>query len=80
MDVQPDWYDGFFEGDWLDEIARNADAEWSERQTNFLVDKLELETGQRGAGLEVTGSWGNFEGDELELSSRRLILGAEKSA
>ena len=47
MDVQPDWYDGFFEGDWLDEIALNADAEWSERQTNFLVEKLELETGQR---------------------------------
>lgn len=47
MDVQPDWYDGFFEGDWLDEIALNADAEWSDRQTNFLVEKLELETGER---------------------------------
>ncbi len=47
MDVQPDWYDGFFEGDWLDEIALNADAEWTDRQTSFLVEQLELETGAR---------------------------------
>jgi SAM-dependent methyltransferase len=47
VDVKPDWYDGFFEGDWLDEIALNADAEWSERQTNFLVEKLALVTGRR---------------------------------
>ncbi len=33
----------------------------------------------RQAGLEVTGSWGSFDGDELELGSRRLILRAEKS-
>lgn len=46
-EVSKDWYDGFFEGDWLDEIALNADAEWSERQTNFLVEKLGLETGER---------------------------------
>lgn len=47
MDVRPDWYDGFFEDDWLDEIALNADAEWTDRQTNFLVEKLQLEAGQR---------------------------------
>jgi SAM-dependent methyltransferase len=47
VDVQPDWYDGFFEGDWLDEIALNADAEWSELQTSFLVEQLELQPGER---------------------------------
>jgi SAM-dependent methyltransferase len=47
VDVEPDWYDGFFEGDWLDEIALNADGEWTDRQTNFLVEQLELETGER---------------------------------
>ncbi len=47
MEVPKDWYDGFFEDDWLDEVALNADAVWSDRQTNFLVEKLELETSER---------------------------------
>ena len=46
-EVPKDWYDGFFEGDWLDEIALNADAEWGERQTDFLVEKLQLQPGER---------------------------------
>ncbi len=81
MEVPQDWYDGFFEDDWLDEVALNADAEWSDRQTNFLVEKLELKTNERvldlacghgrvalplaERGLDVTG---------VDLSPRSIEL------
>ena len=81
MEVPKDWYDGFFEDDWLDEIALHADDEWTDRQTSFLVEKLELEPGERvldlacghgrlalplaERGLDVTG---------VDLSPRSLEL------
>ena len=81
MEVPKDWYDGFFEDDWLDEIALHADGEWSDRQTSFLVEKLVLEPGERvldlacghgrvalplaERGLDVTG---------VDLSPRSLEL------
>ena len=81
MEVPKDWYDGFFEDDWLDEIALHADDEWTDRQTSFLVEELELEPGERvldlacghgrvalplaERGLEVTG---------VDLSPRSLEL------
>jgi SAM-dependent methyltransferase len=81
VEVPKDWYDGFFEDDWLDEIALHADDEWTDRQTSFLVEKLELEPGERvldlacghgrlalplaERGLDVTG---------VDLSPRSLEL------
>jgi hypothetical protein len=32
------------------------------------------------AGLEIAGSWGDFEGGELTLTSSRLILLGRKQA
>ena len=47
FDVPADWYDGFFEGDWLDEIALRAPEERTQQQVEFLVEKLALEPGAR---------------------------------
>jgi SAM-dependent methyltransferase len=45
--VPPDWYDGFFEGEWLDYLALPDDPESTERQADFIVGRLELENGGR---------------------------------
>ncbi|MDP8911640.1 MAG: methyltransferase domain-containing protein, partial [Actinomycetota bacterium] len=44
--IPSDWYDGFFEGEWLDFVALPA-AEWTIKQADFLVERLELEAGER---------------------------------
>jgi SAM-dependent methyltransferase len=45
--VAPDWYDGFFELEWLDEIALRLPDEGTAGQVDFVVEKLELEPGAR---------------------------------
>ena len=47
FDVPADWYDGFFEGDWLDAIALRAPAERTQQQVEFLLEKLALAPGAR---------------------------------
>jgi len=84
MDVRPDWYEGFFEGHWLEEIALRIPKERTAEQVKFLVAKLGLDDGARvldlacGHGLcalelarrgyRVTG---------LDLSPRSLQLARE---
>jgi SAM-dependent methyltransferase len=45
--VPTDWYDGFFEGDWLDVIALSISPERTSAQVDFLVERLGLEAGAR---------------------------------
>jgi len=45
-DVDPRWYETFFEGDWL-ELAVNHDEKLTRTEVDFLVEKLHLEPGAR---------------------------------
>ena len=84
-DVDPRWYDGFFEADWLDYLQPEADV--TLRQVDFVVERLELEPGEsvidvacgRGRhsvelarrGFRVTG---------IDLSPRSLELARAAAA
>ena len=86
IEAAPDWYDGWFEREWLDEIALQAPAERTELQVAFLLERLEAAPGRRmldlacghgrislplaRAGWRVTG---------LDLSERSLALAREAS-
>jgi len=45
MDVRADWYEGFFESHWLDEIALRIPKERTAEQVEFLIAKLGLDDG-----------------------------------
>ena len=45
--VPADWYDGFFEREYLDDIATRIDAERTEREAGFIVERLALDPGAR---------------------------------
>ncbi|HSB39718.1 MAG TPA: class I SAM-dependent methyltransferase [Gaiellaceae bacterium] len=45
--VPEDWYDGFFEGAWLDYASRDVRPGWTEQTVEFLVEQLELREGAR---------------------------------
>jgi cyclopropane fatty-acyl-phospholipid synthase-like methyltransferase len=47
LNVPADWFDGFFEGEWLDHLALGASPEWTEAQVAFLVEQLGLHEGTR---------------------------------
>jgi SAM-dependent methyltransferase len=47
MDVDPRWYETFFEGDWLDFLALRAEPERTSQQVDFVVEQLGLEPGAR---------------------------------
>jgi SAM-dependent methyltransferase len=46
-EIREDWYDGFFESEWLDYLALGSSPEWTERTVAFLVEKLDLREGTR---------------------------------
>jgi 2-polyprenyl-3-methyl-5-hydroxy-6-metoxy-1,4-benzoquinol methylase len=46
-ELRPDWYDGFFEDDWLDEVGLKIDAERTARDVDFVVERLGLAAGAR---------------------------------
>ena len=46
MDVAQDWYDGFFESEWLDYLALPA-GQREEQQVGFIVERLGLGEGTR---------------------------------
>ena len=47
MNVDPNWFDGFFEQEWLDEIALHLPDEGTQSQVDFVVERLGLEPGAR---------------------------------
>ncbi len=84
MDVSADWYDGFFENDWLEQIALGIPDEQTAEQVEFLVEKVGLEKGARvldlacGHGriaLELARRGYRVTG--LDLSPRSLQLARE---
>jgi SAM-dependent methyltransferase len=84
IDAPADWYDGFFEGVWLDDVALHAPAERTELQVRFVLERLADAPGKRvldlacghgrislplaRAGWQVTG---------IDLSGRSLQLARE---
>lgn len=85
--VDPRWYDGYFEEEWLDCIALRIPPERTEKEAQFIFDALALDPGARvldlacghgrisvelaRRGLRVTG---------LDLSPRSLELARDHAA
>jgi SAM-dependent methyltransferase len=87
LEVDPRWYEGFFENEWLDLIALARDGERTVGEVDFLVDKLALEPGASvldlacGHGrhsLELTRRGYRVTG--VDLSPRSLELAREAAA
>jgi SAM-dependent methyltransferase len=85
-DVPANWYEGFFEGDWLDQIALHTDPERTTQQVEFIVERLALNPRARvldlacGHGritLELARRGYRMTG--LDLSPRSLELAREAS-
>lgn len=73
-DVDPRWYDGFFEAQWLDYVQPEADL--TLRQVDFLVDALELSPGD--SVLDVACGRGRH---SVELARRGFrVTGIDLSA
>ena len=68
-EVPSDWFDGYFEGEWLDEIALNIPEERTLEEIHFVVERLELEPGARV--LDVACGHGRH---SLELARRGFTV------
>jgi SAM-dependent methyltransferase len=64
-DIPGDWFDGYFEEEWLDEIALHIPEERTRAEVDFVVERLELDPGARV--LDVACGHGRH---SLELSRR----------
>jgi SAM-dependent methyltransferase len=87
MDVDPRWYDGFFEGEWLDLLAREQPPERTLQEVDFAVEKLALEPGARVLDLacghgrhSVELARRGFRVTGVDLSPRSLELAREAAA
>src|SRR6478672_2642787 len=87
MDVPADWYDGFFEGEWLDEIALRIPEEQTAAQVDLVVEKLGLRDGSRvldlGCGhgrIALALARRGWRVTGLDLSPRSLELAREAAA
>lgn len=47
MEVDPSWYETFFEGDWLEFLALSIPPERTPEQVDFVVEQLGLQPGAR---------------------------------
>jgi 2-polyprenyl-3-methyl-5-hydroxy-6-metoxy-1,4-benzoquinol methylase len=65
VNAEPNWFDGFFEGDYLDEFGADIDEERTRREIDFVAEKLELQPGARL--LDVACGHGRH---SLELARR----------
>jgi 2-polyprenyl-3-methyl-5-hydroxy-6-metoxy-1,4-benzoquinol methylase len=86
-EVPADWFDGYFEEEWLDEIALHIPEGRTRAEVDFVLERLELEPGARvldaacghgrhslelaRRGLAVTG---------VDLSPRSIELATEAAA
>ena len=84
--VARDWYDGFFEGEWLDELALYRPDERTQKEVEFIVDRLELEPGERildvacGHGrIAVELARRGFRVTGVDLSPRSLELARSRA-
>ena len=68
-DVPSDWFDGYFEEEWLDEIALHIPEERTRNEVDFVVEKLELEPG--ASVLDVACGHGRH---SLELARRGFVV------
>lgn len=65
IDAPHDWYDGFFEGDWIDHVALHIPQERTQTEVEFIVEKLEL--GESARILDLACGHGRV---SLELARR----------
>jgi len=74
-EVDPRWYETFFEGDWL-ELAVNHDERQTRAEVDFMVERLHLEPGARV--LDLACGHGRH---AIELADRGFrVTGADISA
>jgi SAM-dependent methyltransferase len=87
MEVDPRWYDGFFESEWLDCLALERPPERTLTEVDFVIEKLALQPGARvldlacGHGrhsLELARR--GFRVTGVDLSPRSLELAREAAA
>jgi SAM-dependent methyltransferase len=75
VDIDPRWYDEFFEGDWLDLLALRPTAERTAQEVDFVVEQLGLEPGAKV--LDVACGHGRH---SLELARRGMrVTGVDLS-
>jgi 2-polyprenyl-3-methyl-5-hydroxy-6-metoxy-1,4-benzoquinol methylase len=86
-DVDPRWYDGFFEAEWLDYLSLPSDPEVTVRGVEFIVEQLALEPG--ASVLDVACGRGRhsvelarrgFRVTGIDLSPRSLELARAAAA
>lgn len=86
-EIPADWYDGFFEEEWLDEIALNVPDERTRNEIDFVAEKLELQGDARV--LDVACGHGRhslelarrgFRVTGLDLSPRSIEVAREAAA
>jgi 2-polyprenyl-3-methyl-5-hydroxy-6-metoxy-1,4-benzoquinol methylase len=68
-DIPSDWYDGYFEEEWLDEIALHIPEERTRKEVDFVLERLELQPGARV--LDVACGHGRH---SLELARRGFVV------
>ena len=86
-DIPSDWFDGYFEEEWLDEIALHIPEERTRKEIDFVLERLELEPGARV--LDVACGHGRhslelarrgFRVTGVDLSPRSIELAREAAA
>jgi 2-polyprenyl-3-methyl-5-hydroxy-6-metoxy-1,4-benzoquinol methylase len=86
-DVPSDWFDGYFEEEWLDEIALQIPEERTRKEVDFVLERLELEPGAHV--LDVACGHGRhslelarrgFRVTGVDLSPRSIGLAREAAA
>ncbi|MFL6012699.1 MAG: SAM-dependent methyltransferase [Gaiellaceae bacterium] len=86
-DIPSDWFDGYFEEEWLDEIALHIPEERTRKEVDFVLERLELEP--RARVLDVACGHGRhslelarrgFRVTGVDLSPRSIELAREAAA